>query len=63
MYKAQHYCEKCDAALTFYEVMMSHGVCPYCGNISGGTVVDYVKKSVLVHPAQQKKKKWWQFWK
>lgn len=41
MYKAMHICVKCKKRLSFETIMCSHGVCPYCGNTSGDTMINY----------------------
>jgi len=38
-FTAKHFCAECNHPLTWAEKMNSHGVCPYCGTVSGFTVV------------------------
>lgn len=44
-YVVVYKCRECRTELTWDEKMYSHGVCPYCGTVSGGTVVDTIKTS------------------
>lgn len=37
-------CKRCHHQVSWQEKMHSHGTCPYCGNTSGGTVVDTYKE-------------------
>ena len=42
-------CSSCTNELTWGEKMESHGVCPYCGNASGDTIVDTKNSSRRVY--------------
>ncbi len=51
------FCASCNAELSFYEIMHSHGCCPYCGKLSNSTVVGSHERAYkLVKIAS----KWWQ---
>lgn len=43
-YRLALFCSKCDHKLTNKEYAYSRGVCPYCGNDSGCTFVDEVRR-------------------
>lgn len=51
-YKAEFRCVKCNGVLTWVEVMGSHGVCPKCGHVSKGTIVDHIKDAIPIDNAQ-----------
>ena len=57
-WESSFFCVKCDKAMSFHTETHSHGVCPYCGNSSGSTVVGTVTKVrrwIRSSPT-------WQFW-
>ena len=39
-YQIARFCNVCDHRLTNDEFYYSQGVCPYCGHISGSTLID-----------------------
>lgn len=43
-------CAACQGVLTYNQCMYSHGVCPQCGAVSDGTIVDYEKIPVKITP-------------
>jgi len=54
-----NFCKNCHKEIKYNIKMYSQGVCPYCINISGDTIVDtYIRlyKDVKTSP-------WWEFWK
>lgn len=52
-----HMCKNCNTVLTNSQRMYSGGICPHCGALSEGTIVDSIKVSVEVE-----KKPWWKLW-
>lgn len=46
-YIAKYVCIKCEHVLSRYEVMYSHGICPYCGNNDKSTICAVSKITVL----------------
>lgn len=48
-------CANCKTRLSSDEEMYSDGVCPYCGTISGDTIVD----TETVVYRKKKRKHWW----
>lgn len=55
----KHMCKNCNKVLTDNQKMYSDGVCPHCGALSDGTIVDSIKVSVEV---PVKKRVWWKLW-
>lgn len=45
-YKVRKSCKQCEHELTNHEIYYSDGVCPYCGNISGSTIINYKKEAI-----------------
>ena len=45
-YSDAYACKACEVKLTYSEMMYSNGVCPKCGAVTNGTIVDCVKSSV-----------------
>jgi len=59
-YISVHLCPACETRLTRDQRFYSDGVCPYCGDVTLGTIVDTRKISIV------KKKPWWNwflFWR
>ena len=58
-WKVAYFCVKCKKEMSNWTMMYSNGVCPYCGNVEPGTVVDCIesaKRWVMTG-------KWYSFWK
>jgi len=51
-------CKACSHELSRRDYMYSSGVCPYCGNITKGTIVDYTVYAVRI----ELQTPWWKFW-
>ena len=47
-YIVEHRCVKCGHKFSNRDMIHSDGVCPYCGNISRGTICDSDKVAVEV---------------
>ncbi len=45
-YKSAWVCVNCKEQLSYSEKMHSKGVCPYCGNMSGCTIVDTEQRAI-----------------
>lgn len=52
---AKYICKSCRESLTREQVLRSNGVCPRCGYVSDGTVVDYEKVAVEVDEPSYRK--------
>lgn len=58
-WKAIYLCKKCNVMVSNYVRLTSGGICPHCGNLDNGYVVDCYKavgRPIKISP-------WWQFWK
>ena len=50
-YKKEYYCVGCNKALSWNQVMGSHGCCPLCGKLTPGTICGSYEKASETHTA------------